>query len=240
MLTVDLERAGAAPGCRVLDLGCGGGRHVFASATLGCATVAFDADRAEVDRVAAMLVALDEAGEIASGSATALVGDALALPFRDGAFDLVVASEIFEHLIEDEAAFAEVARVLVPGGVLALSVPRYLPERVNWALSAAYHEVEGGHVRIYRQRQLATRVSDAGFAISGSTYRHGLHSPYWWLRCVVGVDRDDHRLVRAYHRLLVWEIVKRPLFTRALGWVLDPLIGKSLVLYCTRRTRAGR
>jgi SAM-dependent methyltransferase len=234
MLTVDLERAGVLPGSRVLDLGCGGGRHVFASATRGARTVAFDADPVEVGGVAAVLAALAEAGDASAANASTLVGDALALPFRDGAFDLVVASEIFEHLIDDQAALAEVARVVVPGGMLALSVPRYFPERVNWALSAAYHEVEGGHVRIYRQRELAARVAQAGFTVSGSAYRHGLHAPYWWLRCLVGIERDDQLLVRAYHRVLVWEIVRRPLLTRLLGRVLDPLIGKSLVLYCVR------
>jgi SAM-dependent methyltransferase len=235
VLTVDLARAGAVAGSSVLDLGCGGGRHVFASANRGCRTVAFDADRVEVSGVAAMLVALREAGDTTAANAAPLVGDALALPFRDRSFDVVVASEIFEHLHEDEAALAEVARVLVPGGVLALSVPRYGPERVNWALSAAYHEAEGGHVRIYRRRQLARRVARAGFVVSGRAYRHGLHSPYWWLRCLVGVHRDHQPLVRAYHRVLVWEIVKRPLVTRVLARVLDPLIGKSLVLYCTRQ-----
>ncbi|MFI5427919.1 hypothetical protein [Aeromicrobium sp. UC242_57] len=35
-------------------------------------------------------------------------------------------------------------------------------------------------------------------------HAHALHSPYWWLKCAVGVNREQHPLVRAYHRPLVW------------------------------------
>ena len=52
---------------------------------------------------------------------------------------------------------AELARVLRPGGTLAVTVPRWFPERVCWALAEEYHApaVPGGHVRIYRRRRLA-------------------------------------------------------------------------------------
>jgi len=236
VLTIDLDRAGVRSGCRVLDLGCGAGRHAFATAKLGARTVAFDADRTELAGVDAMLDALRAAGEIGDGGSCAIAGDALGLPFKSGSFDVVIASEVLEHIVEDQAALGEIARVLEPGGTFALSVPRRFPERVNWALSSAYHETQGGHVRIYERRDLVGRVTRAGFSVTGSHYRHGLHSPFWWLRCVVGVEREDHPLVAAYHRFLVWDIVRRPPITRALEAVLDPLIGKSLVLYFTRRS----
>jgi hypothetical protein len=47
----------------------------------------------------------------------------------------------------------------------------------------------------------------------------------------VGVDDADHVLVRAYHRLLVWDMMRAPWLTRTLERALDPLIGKSLVVY---------
>ncbi len=45
------------------------------------------------------------------------------------------------------------------------------------------------------------------------------------------MDNAEHPLVRAYHRLLVWDMMSRPWLTRALERVLDPVIGKSLVVY---------
>jgi SAM-dependent methyltransferase len=235
VLTVEPERLAVAAGERVLDLGCGGGRHAYAFLRAGADVVALDSSDDESQTVAGMVLAMREAGELAEQPfAAALCGDALALPFATGSFDIVVASEVLEHLPNDRAAIGEVVRVLRPGGRLALSVPRRGPERVNWALSQEYHEVEGGHVRIYRRRALEALLTEAGLRLLGRTYRHGLHSPYWWLRCAVGVAREDHRLVSWYHRFLVWDIVRRPLLTRALDALLNPLIGKSLVLYLER------
>ena len=170
-------------------------------------------------------------GELDVASGGVLAGDAGWLPFRRAAFDVVVASEVLEHIDDDVGAMAELHRVLDPDGLLALSVPRALPEAINWLLSREYHSNVGGHVRIYRRRELVRRLDRAGFRLIASEHRHGLHSPYWWLRCALGVNRPERRLVALYHRLLVWEIERKPRVTRLLGGVLDPLIGKSLVLY---------
>ncbi len=74
-------------------------------------------------------------------------GDALQLPFPDESFDVVIISEVMEHIPDDKGVLAEMVRVLKPGGrIAAVTVPRYGPEKVCWALSDAYHEVEGGHI----------------------------------------------------------------------------------------------
>jgi SAM-dependent methyltransferase len=232
MLTVDFDRLGLQPGDRVLDMGCGGGRHAFEMYRRGADVVAFDQDGDELAGVLDLFGAMREAGEVPPGAeADIKQGDARSLPYPDGEFDRVVAAEVLEHIPDDTAAMAELARVLRPGGTLAVTVPRWLPERICWALSDAYHEVEGGHVRIYTHRQLATHLEATGLVVVGSDHVHGLHAPYWWLKCAVGVDNDGHPLVRAYHRLLVWDIVSRPVLTRTAERVLDPLVGKSLVVY---------
>jgi len=68
---------------------------------------------------------------------------------------------------------------------------------------------------------------------------HALHSPYWWLRCAVGPNRpiDDHVLVRSYHRLLCWDIEKHPAALRVADRALNPLIGKSDVVYARKPAR---
>ncbi len=232
MLTVDFDLLGVRAGERVLDLGCGAGRHAFELYRRGARVVAFDQDTAELDDVAAMFAAMEGSGEVPDGaSAETVPGDALALPFDDESFDHVIASEILEHIPEDDKAMHELVRVVKPGGRVSVTVPSRFPERVCWALSDAYHEVEGGHVRIYSTQQLKSRLRNAGLHPVHHHYAHALHAPYWWLKCAVGVDRSDHPLTRTYHKMLVWDLMRGPWITRTAEQLLNPVIGKSLVTY---------
>ncbi len=235
MLTVRMDEVGVRPGEWVLDLGCGFGRHAFEVARRGAHVVALDASEEEVRSTHAMFQAMRDAAEIDSRTVTASVrADATALPFPDHVFDRVICSEMLEHVRDDQRVLNEIARVTRPGGRVALTVPRWFPELVNWALSDAYHEVEGGHIRIYRRSALDGRVRSAGLLPVARHHSHALHTPYWWLKCLVGVSREDHLLVRAYHRMLVWDIMKRPRTTRYAETLLNPVLGKSWVLYAEK------
>jgi SAM-dependent methyltransferase len=236
MLTVDFSRFPVRAGDRVLDLGCGGGRHAFEVYRRGGRVVAFDLDPGELAPVRGMFGAMaaeGQAGGVGSG-AEAVSGDGGHMPFCDNAFDLVIAAEVLEHIPDDQRVMRELWRVLRPGGLAAITVPAFLPERICWALSREYHEVPGGHVRIYTKVELEAKLSRAGLEPHWHHHAHGLHSPYWWLKCFVGVGKDDHPLAAAYHRMLVWDIMKRPLATRAAERVLNPVIGKSLVVYAVK------
>jgi SAM-dependent methyltransferase len=237
VLTVRYDRLGLQPGDVVLDLGCGFGRHGFEAARRGGRVVAYDYARPELASVTATFGAMEEAGEVkADGYAGAVQGDATRLPFTDGAFDRVVASEVLEHVVDDAAAFGELARVLRPGGVLAVTVPAEGPEKVCWWLSDDYHApaVPGGHVRIYSRVELGARLRAAGLRPEGWHRTHALHAPYWWLRCAVGPADDDHPAVRTYRRVLEWDIVRAPRVTRVAERLLDPVLGKSLVVYARK------
>ncbi|MEU2042274.1 class I SAM-dependent methyltransferase [Nocardia niwae] len=232
MLTVDFDRLGIGPDTRVIDVGCGAGRHSFEAYRRGADVVAFDQDVAELTGVETMFQAMAAAGEVPPhATATVVAGDALALPFPDDEFDCVIASEVLEHIPADAGAIAELVRVLKPGGHLVVTVPRWLPEQVCWLLSQEYHSNEGGHVRIYRASELRTQVCTRGLRYLDSNHVHALHSPYWWLKCLVGVSKADHILVRSYHRLLVWDMMSKPRLTRIAEAALNPLLGKSVALY---------
>lgn len=241
MLTADFDRLGVIAGDRVLDLGCGFGRHAFEAARRRGQVVALDAGADEVAQVRAVLGGMVETGELSADQVRAggVRADALALPFGGGTFDRIVASEVLEHIPDDRLALSELARVLRPGGTMAVTVPRCGPEVVNWLLSDAYHAVEGGHIRIYRRSELIRRVRSTGLCPTGWHHVHGLHSPYWWLRCLVGPANETNRAVAAFHRFLVWDIEKRPWLTRTLERILSPLIGKSLVVYFEKPAAAA-
>ncbi|ELY68452.1 class I SAM-dependent methyltransferase [Natrinema versiforme] len=233
METIDFDRLTLTPGMRVLDVGCGEGRHVHAAALENVAeVVGLDLGRNNLE------AAREDYEEYIAPETdvpvTFLSGDALRLPFADGAFDVVCCTEVLEHLPDYESAIDELRRVCAPGGTLAVSVPREGPERVCWALSDEYHAVEGGHVRIFDREELRAAVERRGFRRVDSHFAHALHSPYWWLKCLWW-DRDERGEpplpLRAYDRFLEWDVLESPRPVRLLERALDPALGKSVVYY---------
>ncbi len=233
MITIDYKRLEIKPGDRLLDIGCGPGRHVCgACAYDGVMVIGADLSVDDLNEAKIRIDAHRQFGGRMGGRWALSAADVTALPFPDHYFDHVICSEVLEHIPDDRGAAAEIFRVLKPGGNLAVSVPRYLPERICWALSDAYYSVNGGHVRIYRKRQIERLFNGLGFRAKGSShYAHGLHTPYWWLKCLVGPDKTLSLPVDLYHRLLTWDIMEKPKITRLLDTILNPVIGKSIVFY---------
>ncbi|MFN2526258.1 MAG: class I SAM-dependent methyltransferase [Actinomycetota bacterium] len=235
MLTVDFERWPLKRGDLVLDLGCGSGRHSFAALKAGAQVVSVDLDGALLRGVAQMSAGLQASHEIGAGLNAAAQADALHLPFANATFDCVIAAEVLEHIGGDRQAMREIARVVKPSGRVAVTVPREWPERICWALSRAYRTSPGGHVRIYRADELARKLSEVGLIWKEAHHAHALHSPYWWLKCIFGVDNERAAIPRAYHSFLVWELTHRPAATRLCERALNPLLGKSLVVYLEKQ-----
>ena len=234
MLTVRYDTWGLAPGDLVLDAGAGFGRHAFETARRGAHVVALDFASDEVRGTRNTFAAMIDAGEIPADRYVAVMqGDATRLPFDTGVFDRVVTSEVLEHIQDDVAAIRELVRVLKPGGVLAATVPSWFPEKINWMLSDEYHAPKspGGHVRIYSATELRAKFAAAGLDVYASHHAHALHSPYWWLKCAVGPSNNEHWAVSRYRRFLEWDIVRQPRSVRLVERTLNPVLGKSVVLY---------
>ncbi|MFP4477666.1 MAG: class I SAM-dependent methyltransferase [Desulfatibacillaceae bacterium] len=232
MLTVDFKKIGLFPGQKLLDVGCGEGRHTCHAYTReGVFTVGLDLDYPSAQKTRDMLRAMEEEGMGGGGKWQVVCGDSTRLPFADQSFDAVICSEVLEHIPDNAGAAGELARVLKDTGMLAVSVPRYFPERICWALSDEYHSNEGGHIRIYRKKELRRLFESAGLKCVGSHGAHALHAPYWWIKCAVGVENEKALPVKLYHRMLVWDIMRRPLLTRAIEKALNPWMGKSVVMY---------
>jgi ubiquinone/menaquinone biosynthesis C-methylase UbiE len=232
MITVDFGRINVRPGDRVLDIGCGSGRHTCKAYEIeGARVIGMDRNFVDICEARGRLSYHEAVGCHGGGSWSLAAGDITRLPFSKGSFDLVICSEVLEHVPDDRKAAGELLRVLKPEGDLVVSVPRYVPEKICWKLSTEYFSANGGHVRIYRKPSVRRLFESLGARWQSSHYAHAIHTPYWWLKCWVGPNRRDSLAVNRYHDLLTWDIMERPRITRFLDELLNPLIGKSLVLY---------
>lgn len=235
MLTVDFKEVSLKPGIRVLDAGCGGGRHLCeAFRTSGADCVGVDLGWDDLCKTKGFLALMDGA---TVGRWIVARADVTRLPFSDRSFDVVICSEVLEHVADNKTAIAELLRVLKPSGDLIVTVPRFLPERICWALSKAYHREPGGHIRIYTRGALLNLLKEAGADCRLIRYRHGLHAPYWWLRCLVGHKNENFPLVKAYRKFLEWDIIHHSSLAAMMDRVLNPLIGKSIVFYLKKGYR---
>jgi ubiquinone/menaquinone biosynthesis C-methylase UbiE len=171
-LSIDPSLLPSGPGSRVIDIGCGDGRHLRAAASRGCLAIGVDYDMNQLRATRSKL------------KAQLLAADAAHLPFRDHTFDAAICTETLEHLPDDRAAAHEVARVLTDGATLLGAVPTHFTERLYWALSLGYRTTPGGHVRIYTPRTLIEALRDAGLRVTGTRYAHFVDSIVWLRFCL--------------------------------------------------------
>jgi len=234
MQTVEFSKMNLDDDDVVLDLGCGEGRHAIGLSALNARLRCVALDKNIVD-VKTAQQRWREFAPSADHCPLFMQADGEQLPFAENSFSKVICSEVLEHIANYEFFLAEIQRVLKPGGLLAISVPRAWPERICWWLSREYHEVDGGHLRIFRERELQGKVRELGFDLLSRHWAHALHVPYWWLRCMWWREGKQHWLVRTYHRFLLWDLFSKPTLTRILERVLNPLMGKSVVMYFRKR-----
>jgi len=182
MLTFNFKKFELNKNGLMLDVGCGEGRHIFGVMqdypNMNCVGLDMDEDS---------LIKAEEGYEyfktISNAETDFLKGSAYELPFENNTFDLIVCSEVLEHLHEYNDAIKEIYRVLKPGGKFYASVPASWPEKICWRLSVDYQNQPGGHLRIFNQGDLVSEIEDSGFKFLSSEKFHSVHSPYWWLRC---------------------------------------------------------
>jgi len=232
MITIDFRKLDILPGDKILDIGCGEGRHTIkACRQNGTICVGADFIFKTLIETKKKLAFHKSINDLKCKSVDLSCMDLTKLPFKNSSFDSIICSEVLEHIMDDAMAISELVRILKSGKILAISVPRFWPEKICWLLSDEYFNANMGHVRIYKKKSLINKIESFGVKHYASHYAHSLHAPFWWLKCLVGPGRTDSKLVNLYHRLLVWDLMKKPKFTASIDKLLNPVLGKSLVLY---------
>jgi SAM-dependent methyltransferase len=164
----------AVPPLRLLDVGCGTGGTLERLKPFG--------NVVGLDLEPLALAFCRERGHRALVRASAT-----RLPFGDGAFDVVVALDVLEHIPDHEAAAREIARVLAPGGFVIVTVPAY---RSLWSR----HDVALMHQRRYRSGEVKRLLGAPGLRVARLTYTVSLFLPIVW------AIRTSQRLRRSSRR----------------------------------------
>lgn len=234
MLTFNLTKYELNESGIMLDVGCGEGRHIFGimqeHPEMKC--IGLDMDNDSLHKA-------EEGYEyfksISNVGAEFLKGSAYSLPFLDNSLDLIVCSEVLEHLHQYNDAVKEIHRVLKPGGKFYASVPASWPEKICWALSKDYQNQPGGHLRIFNQSGLVSEIEDSGFKFLSSDRFHSIHAPYWWLRCFFWNTQDSNFVVNGYKKMLERHILKKPFFLDFIDKIFNPFLGKSFSMYFEKK-----
>ena len=229
MVTVDFNELKLKPHSLVLDAGCGSGRHLRALAKIhDLKIIGIDRNGSDLNDA---LTSLKNMPDALSDNYLVSRADIKNLPFASASFDCVICSEVLEHIPEHENALKELVRILKPQGDLVVSVPRYFTEKICWLISTAYYNEEGGHIRIYKKKKLQKMLANQGVKCWKINYKHALHAPYWWLKCLVGLKNEKNIFIRYYKKFLEWDIMSKTRSVRVIESILNPLIGKSIVFY---------
>ncbi len=204
------------PALCILDVGCGTGLNVRHFASSGH-------DVTGIDLSPTAILAFCQAGF------KGVVGDvAEGLPFPDGSFDLVFASEVIEHLSDTRSFLQELHRVLKTGGRLILTTPNsaFWAYRVWAFLGKTLSEVQHpGHIRFFSKRSLTESILQAGFSIERSAGRHmylilpGIIEKYLpGILEKIGFQREVRfRTLKIFYHWSAFSV-------RASGWWSDTLI----------------
>ena len=231
MLTVDYRLLNIGKGERVLDAGCGEGRHSFEACKVeGSYVCALDLSHEDLRKVRYVLGCMDEGNET-GGCWTVMKGDVLNLPFRDGSFDKIICSEVLEHVANDNRGISELVRVLKVGGIMAVTVPTYLSESIYWTLSEYYHNNPGGHIRKYEAQQLVAALRRNNLRIFALRWEHAFHTIYWFLRCAFGLKNEKAFIPALYYSFLEKEIISQSKFVRFMEGICNYFFPKSIIVY---------
>ncbi|MHA1208736.1 MAG: class I SAM-dependent methyltransferase [Candidatus Freyarchaeota archaeon] len=229
MLTVKLNLLQILEKDVVLDAGCGAGRHTMeASKWHSSKFVAVDRSLSELKRLKYVLDLMAEKGEL-NGNVVLIVGDVLQLPFKDEAFTKIICTEVLEHLHEDVKGMEEMVRVLKNHEEMVVSVPTPYTEHLFGNLSYEYFRTPGGHVRIYKKKELLQKLRKSGLRILYICREHAFHSIFWMLKCLCGLDNQDALIPALWEKLLIFSTQIKLLKKIENFW--NNLFPKSIVVY---------
>ena len=212
----------------MVDVGCGNGRHLK--------SLGFKLNEAKIigidqsfDEINSLKREFDNHICKNQNNYIFLNEDVRYIALPNNSQDLVICSEVLEHVPNFEKVLKECHRILKPGAVLLISVPTYFPESLCWKCSKKYMQTPGGHIRIFKNSFLLEEFSKLKLTLFKHHREHAMHSLYWIFKA--RNNMEDSEFLRSFHALLVKQMFGQAKFSYTLEKILNPFFGKSECYY---------
>ncbi len=236
--SIDPALMDIGPDDKVIDLGCGTGRHVLELSKIPSNIIGADISRNDI-RAGRYLLEIMRRRDEVNARVHWLQTAGERLPFKDGAFDRVICTETLEHVDDETVLARELARVLKPGGILAISVPDEFSEKIFWKFSTNYRTHAGGHVRIFRRPEIVNLMRIAGLQPYAVRYRHSLETVYWLSHIAFWSDWGKQGpITRAFRNVLDSQRARASKIMTLLDDVGNRALPKSIVVYSRKPLHA--
>ena len=211
-----------------IDVGCGNGRHLksLGFKLSNAKIIGIDQSEKEIN---ALLGEFQEHHCKSQNTYQFIRGDVRNIEIPDNSQDLVICSEVLEHVPNFREVLKECYRILKPGAVMLISVPSYLPESLCWMYSKEYMQTPGGHIRIFKKDFLKECFKELSLKLFKHHREHSMHSIYWILKARNNMKEND--FLKSLHALLVKQMFGQAKFSLFLEKLLNPLFGKSECFY---------
>lgn len=196
-----------SPADTVIDVGCGDGVFVHFCARQGAEVIFIDRSEAALAKTAAKVTASP------ARAYQGILSDCDPIPLQDNTGDLVICTEVLEHVPDPRAFLRELIRVTKPGARLLITVPDSRSERLVAATAPEQYFQEPNHIRIFTADDFRQLAEEAGLVIESHRFVGCFESVYWplaWLTCEPdsGLPLDNpHPIPDHWTRL--WQEVQR-------------------------------
>ena len=169
------------------------------------------------------------------GLAEVLLGDIKDIPYEDNSVDLALATDVIEHIDEDDLALIEIYRILKPGGYLLLTVPAF---QSLWGIQDDVSQ----HKRRYKKKWFNNLVKSSGFEIEKSYYfNYLLFIPIWITRVLLKSFRSSLRAETDINSKLI-NVILLKIFTADIlsAGIVRPPFGVSILTLGRKPKKASR
>jgi ubiquinone/menaquinone biosynthesis C-methylase UbiE len=215
------------PSSTVIDVGCGEGGFIGFCAQRGAEVIFVDRDEAKVNATA------DRIKNFGARAYRAIVSDCSPIPLEDGTGDIVLCTEVLEHVADPMVFLKEVIRVAKPGAMLLITVPDARSEKFVAATAPPSYFEKPNHIRIFHADEFRELILEAGLEIEDHQFLGCFWSVYWplsWLTAKPSFDGSlpiDNPDPITVHWTRLWQLVQQHPEGARIRNALNELLPKS-------------